>query len=271
MSLKSLIVYAYQVKPYQVAGPDWLDQERFDVVAKYPAGASKADAPRMLQSLLENRFKLKVHKSTEEQPVIGLVAGKGGPKLKPSAEKPAPIDDTAPLKPGERKVDGPGGKPMIIRMDVASGAVIVDMGEEGRMSYKLDRAAVPPVMHIEFSMVTMAGFASMLTQLLTQIGGGAGRQIVDMTQIQGNYEASLELSVEDMIAMVKSAGVDLTAGAPANGAAAGEGGPPMASEPRGGGLSLGEAVRSMGLKLESRKAPVEQLVVDHVERKPVEN
>jgi uncharacterized protein (TIGR03435 family) len=49
MTLKSLIVYAYQVRPYQVTGLDWLDQQRFDIIAKYPEGATKDDVPQMLQ------------------------------------------------------------------------------------------------------------------------------------------------------------------------------------------------------------------------------
>ena len=268
MNLKSLIVYAYQVKPYQVSGPDWLEQQRFDIVAKYPVSAAKADAPQMLQSLLEERFKLKVHKSTEERPVFGLVPGRGGPKLKASEGKPVPIDDNAPLKPGERKVDGPGGKPMLVRTDLTSGAVIVDMGEEGRMSYRINRATAPPVIHIELSMVTMTGFASMMTQILTQVAGGASRQIVDMTHIEGNYEASLDLSIEDMIAMVRNAGVDIPAGAPGM---VSETGAPSASDPGAAGLPLADAVRSMGLRLESRKAPIEELIVDHAEKKPIEN
>lgn len=268
MNLKSLIVYAYQVKPYQVSGPDWLEQQRFDIVAKYPAGATRADAPQMLQSLLEDRFKLKVHKSTEERPVFGLVAGRGGPKLKASAEKPVPIDDTAPLKPGERKVDGPGGKPMLVRTDLTTGAVVVDMGEEGRMSYKVNRAAVPPVIHIELNMVTMTGFAGMMTQILTQVAGSAARQIVDMTHIEGNYEASLDLSIDDMLAMVRNAGVELAPGPPG---AVSEAGPPSASDPGAAGLPLAAAVRSMGLRLESRRAPVEELIVDHAEKSPSEN
>ncbi|HKE23642.1 MAG TPA: TIGR03435 family protein [Bryobacteraceae bacterium] len=272
MNLKSLIVHAYQVKPYQVSGPDWLDQQRFDIVAKYPYGATKADAPRMLRSLLEERFRLKVHKSTEEHSVLALVAGRGGPKLKASAGKPMPIDENAPLKPGERMVDGPAGKPMLVRTDLASGAVIVDIGEQGRMSYRIDRSATSPVIHIEFSMVTMTGFASMVTQVLTQLAGGAARQVVDLTEIKGNYEASLDLSVDDMIAMVRKAGLDIPPSANgASGAAVNDGsGIPIASDP-GAGLSLTDAVRSMGLRLESRKAPVEQLIVDHAERKPTDN
>ena len=39
----------------------------------------------------------------------------------------------------------------------------------------------------------------------------------------------------------------------------------------GGGTSLADAVQSMGLKLESRKAIVDQLIVDHIEKIPTEN
>ena len=59
------------------------------------------------------------------------------------------------------------------------------------------------------------------------------------------------------------------AGAP--GGAAGPGNVPVASDPGGGGTSLADAVQSMGLKLESRKATVDQLVVDHLEKTPTEN
>ena len=75
MALRDLIVTAYKVKPFQVSGPDWIATTRFDIVAKMPAGASKDDAPLMLQSLLEERFKLAVHKETKERPVLALVVG----------------------------------------------------------------------------------------------------------------------------------------------------------------------------------------------------
>src|SRR5262249_20905254 len=161
-----------------------------------------------------------------------------------------------------------------VRTDLTSGAVIVDMGEQGRMSYKFNRAATPPVIHIELSMVTMTGFASMMTQILTQVAGGAARQIVDMTQIEGSYEALLDLSLDDMIAMVRNAGLDIppsTPGAIGSPAVSEAAGPPIATDSGASGLSLTDAVRFLGLKLESRKAPVEQLIVDHAEKKPVEN
>ncbi len=101
--------YAYGVKPYQITGPDWMATTRFDIVAKMPQGSTKDDAPKMLQSLLEDRFNLMAHRASAEHPVLALVMGKGGPKLKASPNKPVAIDESAPLKPGEMKMDGPEG------------------------------------------------------------------------------------------------------------------------------------------------------------------
>ena len=267
LDLKSLLTYAYGVRPYQITGPDWMSTTRFDIVAKMPAGSTKNDAPIMLQSLLEERFKLVTHRASAEHPVLALVVGKGGPKLKASAEKPVAIDEDAPLKPGEMKTDGPNG-PMRVKVDMTTGSSVIDMGVKGKMSYRVTPATQS--MHIDFSMTTMAGFADMMTQLMTQLGGGAtGRQIVDMTGIQGNYDASLEISLAEIIAMARSAGMDIPV--PAPGGAGGPGnGPAVAPDP-GGGSSITDAVQSMGLKLESRKAVVDQLVVDHVEKTPTEN
>jgi uncharacterized protein (TIGR03435 family) len=268
LDLKTLITYAYGVKPYQITGPDWMSATRFDIVAKMPDGSTKEDAPKMLQSLLEERFKLTTHRVSAEHPVWALVVGKGGPKLKASAEKPVAIDESAPLKAGEMKMDGPDG-PVRAKVDLATGSSVVDMGLKGKMSYKLNPATQS--MHLDFSMTTMTGFADMMTQLMTQLGGGAGaRQIVDMTGIQGNYDSSLEISLVEIMAMAKSAGMDIPMGAP-SGAGAAAGNVPTASDPGGGGTSVTDAVQSMGLKLESRKAMVDQLIVDHVEKTPTEN
>jgi uncharacterized protein (TIGR03435 family) len=264
LDLKSLLSYAYGVKPFQITGPDWMSTTRFDIQAKMPAGSTKEDAPKMLQSLLEERFKLVTHRTSAEHPVLALVVGKGGPKLKASAEKPVAIDENAPLKPGETKIDGPDG-PIRMKIDLATGAQTVDMGLKGRMSSKANPATQS--LHLDFSMTTMAGFADMMTQLMTQLGGGAGgKQIVDMTGIQGNYDASLEISLAEIIALARSAGMDIPnapgGAGPGNGAAA--------PEP-GGGSSITDAVQSMGLKLEARKAVVDQFIVDHVEKMPTAN
>ena len=264
LDLKTLLAFAYGVKPYQITGPDWISKTRFDIVAKMPDGSTKEDAPKMLQSLLEERFKLASHRTSEEHPVLALVVGKGGLKLKPSAEKPVAIDESAPLKPGEMKMDGPEG-PVRVKIDMATGSSVVDTGLKGKMSYKMDPAT--RTIHVEFSMTTMTGLAEMMTQLMSQLAGGtAGRQIVDQTGIQGNYDGSLELSMTEMMAMARSAGMDI----PGAGPSGVEGAVPVASDP-GGGSSVTQAVQSMGLKLESRKAVVDQFIVDHVEKTPTEN
>ncbi len=267
LDLKSLMTYAYGVKPYQITGPDWMSTTRFDIVAKMPEGSKKDDAPKMLQALLEERFKLAAHRASAEHPVLALVVGKGGPKLKASAEKPVAIDESAPLKPGELKMEGSQG-PVRVRVDMATGSSVIDMGLQGKMSYRLEPAT--RTFHIDFSMTTMTGFADMITQLFAQIGGTGGRQVVDMTGIQGNYDASIQLSLADLIGIARAAGADIPAGAPG-----GAGGPgnaaPVASDPGGGGSSLTDALQSMGLKLESRKATVDQLIVDHIEKTPTEN
>jgi uncharacterized protein (TIGR03435 family) len=267
LDLKTLLTYAYRVKPYQITGPEWMSSTRFDIVAKLPEGSTKEGAAKMLQSLLEDRFKLVTHRATEEHTVLAIVVGKGGAKLKPSADKPVPIDEEAPLKPGEIKLDGPDG-PMRgkVTMDGATMSSVIDMGLKGKMSYRIDTAARS--IHIDFSMTTMSGFADMTTQLLTSLGGGTGaRRIVDMTGIEGNYDASLEISLAEMMNIARSAGIDAPGAAmatPAGGAAA-------ASDPGAGGSSLSDALQSMGLKLESRKATLEQFIVDHIERTPTDN
>lgn len=268
LDLKSLLTYAYGVKPYQITGPDWMSTTRFDIVAKMPEGSTKDDAPKMLQSLLEDRFKLSTHRTSAEHPVLALVVGKGGPKLKASTDTPVAIDENAPLAPGELKMDSPDG-PARARVDVRTGSSMVDMGLKGKMSYRVVPATQS--MHIDFSMTTMAGFADMMTQLFSQLAGGAGgRQVVDMTGIKGNYDASLEISLAEILALARAAGMDVPAIPPA-GAAGQSNGPVAASDPLGGGSSLTEAVQAIGLKLESRKAVIDQFVVDHIERTPTDN
>ena len=66
-------------------GPAWLDSERYDIDAKAetPQDSATLTGP-MLQALLAERFKLKVHRESKEVPVYALAAGKGVPKLEPA-------------------------------------------------------------------------------------------------------------------------------------------------------------------------------------------
>jgi uncharacterized protein (TIGR03435 family) len=85
-----------------VGGPSWLDSDRFDLSAKAEgaAGISKMIGA-MLQSLLEERFQLKVHVEPREKPVYILTVAKGTAKLTPSKEGSCvPIDLNNLPKPG---------------------------------------------------------------------------------------------------------------------------------------------------------------------------
>jgi uncharacterized protein (TIGR03435 family) len=78
-----------------LAGPKWIDTARFDIVAKADdAETAKmqkmSDADwvkarnRMLQSLLAERFQLKLHRETRVLPIYALVVVKSGIKFKPA-------------------------------------------------------------------------------------------------------------------------------------------------------------------------------------------
>jgi uncharacterized protein (TIGR03435 family) len=60
-----------------VGGPDWLDANRFDVIATAPAGSSTETLKTMLKGLLEERFHLSTHKDTRMVPVYSVTVGKG--------------------------------------------------------------------------------------------------------------------------------------------------------------------------------------------------
>jgi uncharacterized protein (TIGR03435 family) len=262
MPLKDLIALAYRLRGYQVAGPDWLASERFDIAATMPEGATKDDAPAMLRALLEERFKMSAHKDTEEHRVLALLVGKNGSKLKKSITTPQPVDETAPLKPNEITMDGPDG---LVRMTRnPDGSMFFDLGTRGTVTVKLDFQN--QALRIDSSMVTMGGFADTLSTILGQMGG---RQVVDMTGLKGTYEIAVEIALADLMAMAGSPGVGPPpGGGPASGGPATGG--PTASDPAGG-ASIFQSVKQLGLDLEERKAPVVRLVIDHIEKMPTEN
>jgi uncharacterized protein (TIGR03435 family) len=84
-TLRTCVRWAYHVPDFQVTGPDWIDQQRYDIVAKAPADASEDQLRAMLQTLLAERFKVVVHRQPKETQSWILTVGKGGPKFKESA------------------------------------------------------------------------------------------------------------------------------------------------------------------------------------------
>jgi uncharacterized protein (TIGR03435 family) len=251
--LMQLICKAYDVKPYQVSGPSWLKEvgmsaQRFDIVANLPEGATKEQVPQMLQSLLAERFKLAIHRDTKDQAVYALVVGKGGAKLKP-AEEPAAAPDGAAPNPAVT------GSSSVSVSQTKSGAVMSDgQGHSQKMTMAPDGKS----MRLEASGLTMAELGEGLTAFVDH-------PIVDMTEMKGKYQVTLDLSMQDMMNAARAAGVPVPAGGEGDASKPAE----LASDP--GGSSIFKTIQSMGLRLEPRKSPMTFIVVDHVEKMPTEN
>jgi bla regulator protein blaR1 len=96
-NLFNIIRNAWGIQGNQIlGGPDWVrsDGERFDITAKVPEGAKPAQMLLMMQALLADRFKLKVHRETREVPVYALVMARPDRKIGPQMA-PAAFDCTA--------------------------------------------------------------------------------------------------------------------------------------------------------------------------------
>ena len=83
-SLKSCIAWAWHVFDYEVNGPDWLDSQRYEIAGKAAGAATEDQLRLMMQSLLQERFKLAIHRQTKELSAYVLVPGKNGPKVQES-------------------------------------------------------------------------------------------------------------------------------------------------------------------------------------------
>lgn len=231
-SLKDLIQAAYRVKIYQVEGPDWIASERFDVSAKIPEGVSRDQVPEMLQSLLEDRFALKVHRGSKDLPVYALVVEPGGPKMQ---ESPADPEGTAPCK-TVTDVKAAGGR----------GGVNVNYGCGSYFAFGNNQ--------LEGKKLTMPLLCDIL-------GRFTDRPVIDATGLTARYDFVLKLSEEDynsmLIRSALAAGVTL---------------PPQALQFLNATQdSLNMALRRLGLKFDSRKAPQEMLLVDSIRKTPTEN
>jgi len=116
-----LIRESFDLKDFQLSGPDWMQSSRFMVTAKIPEGTSKEKFRLMMQNLLVERFKLAYHREKKEMQTYELVVAKGGPKMK---ESESPLDpDERPARITERKTDAegfpvlpPGRAPMMMML-----------------------------------------------------------------------------------------------------------------------------------------------------------
>lgn len=107
VTLVDVIVRVYPTRRIQMrGGPDWIDSERWDIIAKADEAQGEIHPDQrqeIVQTLLEDRFKLKFHVESREMDVLALIADKNGPKLQPS-------------KDGEVSAAGPGDQPGQFRL-----------------------------------------------------------------------------------------------------------------------------------------------------------
>jgi uncharacterized protein (TIGR03435 family) len=159
------------------------------------------------------------------------------------------------------KMDGPDG-PMRVKIN-SDGSQTINMGEKGVITQKMDGAT--QTLKLQASSISMEGLAKMINRLSSAAGTGS-KQVVDLTGLKGNYSLSIDLSLAEIMAMAQNAGFNVPRSPSSTDPAA----VASASDPVGGS-SIYSSVQALGLKLESRTAPVLKLVVDHAEKTPTEN
>jgi len=231
LSIKDLLSFAYNLKFHQIVGPDWISSARFDISAKLPSESKRGEVREMMKSLLEDRFQLKVHRESKEFPVYALVVGKGPLRL-----KEVPVDSAEDLAKAPVDVKASGGP----------GGTSVDFGHGSSFTFGNNK--------FEAKKLTMSQLADNLTRFMD-------KPVVDMTGLPAAYDFTLEFTPEDYRAMLirsaLAAGVTL---------------PPEALRALdASGDSLLASIQALGLKLDSRKAPIDVIVVDSGMKTPTEN
>ena len=172
-NMVDLIRTAYGVDPEKVVGgPNWVEFDRFDVIAPAPSNTPPETLKLMLQALLADRFKLVVHNDT--QPISGFVltVGKGKLKLKeaePSGNPGCQIQPRPPVAP-----------------------------VPGQMSI--------PSVAVSCHNVTMEAFAAELRRLAN---GYITSVVVDSTGLKGSWDFDITWTPQFLLPMAGSDGVTL--------------------------------------------------------------
>ena len=129
-------------------GPDWLDVERFDIIAKADEADGEIkpeDRNAMVQTLLEDRFKLQFHIESKEMPVLALAIDKEAPKLQ-DAKEPGPSAFTT-TRSGEMIFKSSSIIGLVNLMaNILQTPVVDGTGIKGLYDFSLDpmRFALPP-------------------------------------------------------------------------------------------------------------------------------
>jgi uncharacterized protein (TIGR03435 family) len=215
-----------------IGGPEWIESALYEINAQASTAWQRSpDGPPrelflMIRSLLQERFKLKTHMETRELPVYELVLARAdrslGPQLRQSTVCDARIAASrAGGPPPERQPNEPP----------PCGAM--------RGPARVLAGGIP-----------MAQFANMLTLVMADANGPAGRDdarlVIDKTGLSGRFAFTLAWTPEQ-----------IPEGAPPPGI------PPI--DPNGPPL-VTALQEQLGLKLQSARVPLEVVVIDSVEQ-----
>ncbi len=159
------IQIAYEVKGSQVVSSGSLLQDRFDVTATLPTGASQDKLAEMMRGLLEERFQLKTHREQREMQVYAITLGKGPLKILEVADTPA--------DPNEVVTAGGSGGAQGISLSLGNGSSLTFANNK-----------------LEAKKLTLDEVASQLEQFVD-------RPVVDQTGLKGRYDLALDLATED--------------------------------------------------------------------------
>lgn len=173
-SLKQLMQDAFAAQPFQISGgPEWINSERYEIEAKAAGAPSRDQFPLMLQSLLEERFQLKIHREQREVPVFDLLIAKGGLKLQPP--KRAGCKDS-----GDRQHEPAGGRmaPPASGPEPATGC--------GGVGVRLQPGGA-----------RMFGETIGMPEFVRMLSGVLGRTVVDRSGFTGLFDVRLDFLPDD--------------------------------------------------------------------------
>jgi bla regulator protein blaR1 len=169
ISLKSLLLNAYGVENLQVVVPDWSDTAWFAIDATMPPDTTREQFELMLQNLLSERFKLKVHREKKQSRGYALTLAKNGPKMTESTIGPSEQTDTT-------------REPFPPQPKIGSDAFLVPPRRAG-----VFQQAMGTRTHLVFQQVTMQDLANTLQAQLK-------RPVVDATGLTRQFDFSLTFS-----------------------------------------------------------------------------
>jgi uncharacterized protein (TIGR03435 family) len=107
--LANVLTTAFEVRGFQITGPERLSSARYDIVVKVPTGSTKQEFHGMLISLLNDRLHLVFHREPRAIRGYELVLGKKGPRLTTAQTGAAPSSGRLRFDDGDfRNWTGPG-------------------------------------------------------------------------------------------------------------------------------------------------------------------